>query len=310
MPNKDPLVFTTRSYRYLGERMAERGLELGQTHVREFPDGERYIRMECQFDARHVVVVGGTISDPDTLELYDLASELANEARSLTILIPYFGYSTMERRVRRGEVVTAKTRARLLSSIPSADYGNHVLFFDLHTAGLPHYLEGGVRHAHVYGRPVVKKLIAKLGGDDYVVASADSGRADWVESLANDLGVGVSFVYKKRLGDYSTEVTAVRAMVENKTVVIYDDMIRTGTSLLHAAEAYLMAGAREVAAVATHGVLPGEALQKLKASGLFTRIAVTDSHPRAVELQDDDFLHVETAAGLFVDYLRGEVKGW
>lgn len=309
MPNQDPLVFTTRSYRYLGERMAERGLELGKTHMREFPDGERYIRIESPFDARHVVVVGGTISDPDTLELYDLASELANEARSLTILIPYFGYSTMERRIRRGEVVTAKTRARLLSSIPSADYGNHVLFFDLHTAGLPHYLEGGVRHAHVYGRPVVKQLIKKLGGADYVVASADSGRADWVESLANDLGVGVSFVYKKRLGDYSTQVTAVQAMVEGRCVVIYDDMIRTGTSLLHAAEAYLKAGAREVSAVATHGVLPGEAIQKLKKSGLLTRIAVTDSHPRAVEMQDD-FLHVETAAGLFVDYLRGEVKGW
>ena len=88
-------------------------------------------------------------------------------------------------------------------------------------------------------------------------------------------------------------------------MVIYDDMIRSGGTLLAAAKALREAGAREIAAVATHGVLPGNALQRLRDSGLFSAIVCTDSHPRARELQSD-FLSVQSVSGLLAGHLQSQ----
>ena len=122
-----------------------------------------------------------------------------------------------------------------------------------------------------------------LGGEDFVLGSTDSGRAKWVESLANDMGVQAAFIYKKRLSATETKVTAVNAHVEGKHVIIYDDMIRTGGSLIGAAQAYMDAGARKLSVITTHGIFPEQAVERLKSSGLITQVSCTDSHPNAVE---------------------------
>jgi ribose-phosphate pyrophosphokinase len=145
--------------------------------------------------------------------------------------------------------------------------------------------------------------IRRVGGDDFVLGATDAGRAKWVESLANDLGVEGAFIFKQRLDDGTTRVAALNAEVRGRKVVIYDDMIRTGGSLIGAAKAYFDVGASSIAAVATHGVLPGEALRRLKESGLFTHIVCTDSHPRAVELEGESQLEVVSIAGQLADFL-------
>jgi ribose-phosphate pyrophosphokinase len=299
-----PLVFSTAAYEYLARGVAELGeWQLGRVARKEFADGEHYQRLETDCADRDVVLIGGTGSDRDTLELYDLACGLVAEgAYRLRLMIPFFGYSTMERAVRAGEVVTAKTRARLLSSIPSASGGNQVFLLDLHVSAVAHYFEGGLRPVHVYGKPIVMEAARRLGGTDFVLACTDAGRAKWVESLANDLGVPAAFVYKRRLDGDATEVTGVSAQVEGKRVVIYDDMIRTGGSLCNAARAYREAGAASIDAIATHGVFPGESAAKITATGLFGTIVVTDSHPRA--LGHGAPVQVESVAGLLVEHLR------
>lgn len=298
------LALATGSYRYLQQEFcAAAGFEPGTVETQHFPDGERYLRIACDVSGRDVVLLGGTISDGDTLELYDLACAIAKYgARRLTLMIPYFGYSTMERATRPGEVVVAKTRARLFSAIPPAAAGNRVLLLDVHSEGLPHYFEGEIRASHVYAKPLILAAARRLGGADFVLACTDAGRAKWVESLANDLGVHAAFVFKKRLDGDRTEITGVSAEVRGKPVIIYDDMIRTGGSLRQAAAAYRAAGATRVAAIATHGLLPGDALAKLQASGLFERIVCTNSHPRAVELRSA-FLEVESVAGLLAAHV-------
>jgi phosphoribosylpyrophosphate synthetase len=192
-------------------------VDSGDVETSFFPDGERYSRIMTSVDGREVVVIGGTISDADTLELYDLASAIVKYgARRLTVVIPYFGYSTMERAVKRGEIVTAKTRARLLSSIPQAGAPNRVLLLDLHAEGIPYYFVG-------------------------------------------------------------------------------------------AARAYLEAGATSLAAITTHALFPGDALARIEASNLFTKIACTDSHPRALELKSD-FLQVESVVPIFAGALGLEPR--
>ncbi len=283
MRSGKPIIFSTGSYTYLKESMeASNRFDTGVVETRAFPDNELYRRLLTPVDRRDVVLVGGTISDSDTLELYDLACAIAKYgAASLTLVIPYFGYSTMERAVKPGEVVTAKTRARLLSAIPQAMHGNRIFLLDLHSEGLPHYFEGQTITRHIYAKQAITQAIANLLQKDFTLASTDAGRAKWVQSLANDMGVPASFVLKRRTEGNKTELAAISAHVQGRTVIIYDDMIRTGSSLITAARAYKEAGAGPIFAVATHGVFPGEALAEIERTALFQAIICTNTHPRA-----------------------------
>lgn len=300
-----PLVFSIPAYAALGRRVCRAGgFTAGRVEHQAFPDGERYLRIESEVRGRDVALIGGTVSDAACLDLFDLACGLVREGcRSLSLVIPYFGYSTMERASKPGEVVTAKNRARLLSAIPLAPNGSRVALLDLHSDGITYYFEGGLVPTHLYAKPLILDAARAHGGRGFVMACVDSGRAKWVESLANDLGTSVSFVFKKRLDARRTEVVSVSADVAGKPVVIYDDMIRTGGSLLKAAEAYRKAGASSITAIATHGVFSEDALGRLKASGLFSRVVVTDSHPSALAVTDE-FLTVVGTAPLLAAYLH------
>ncbi len=305
MPSES-IVFSTESYRYMAEEIARQGnFALGKIDRKVFPDSERYYRILESIQDAEVVLIGGTISDRDTLELFDLGSALVGYgARRLTLIIPYFGYSTMERAILAGEVVMAKSRARLLSSIPEASAGNRIVLLDLHSEGLPYYFDGHVRPVHLYAKQLVLDKAMEIGGRDFVFACTDAGRAKWVESLANEVGVDAAFVYKRRLDGERTQVSGVNANVIGRKIVIYDDMIRTGSSLLKAAQAYREAGAAEISAITTHGLFPGNALEVITQSGLLKRLVCTDSHPRAVELAGDR-LEVLPLTPLLVPFLMG-----
>jgi ribose-phosphate pyrophosphokinase len=301
-----PLIFATTSYQYLLDRILpiNPNWEAGNVEVKIFPDGERYQRVHSDVSEREVVIIGGTPTESATMELYDLACAISKfGAKSLALVIPYFGYSTMERAVKTGEVTTAKNRARLLSSIPSAARGNRVILMDLHAEGLPFYFEGSIVPTHLYAKSVILEGIKSLATGPYILGSTDAGRAKWVESLANDLGVEGGFVFKRRIDGRRTELTAMAARVDGMQVVIYDDMIRTGGSLMNAAKAYLDAGATSVSAIATHGIFPEDALQKLQASGIFQKIIVTDTHPNTVLLQNH-FLEVHSVAGILGNWIE------
>ena len=294
-----PVYISLEGYEALAQAICQTvgGLR-GTVERRDFPDGERYQRLITPVHDREVVIVGGTVSDSATLCLYDLAcATVKYGARRLTMVVPYFGYSTMERAARPGEVVTAKTRARLLSAVPPAPEGNCVVLLDLHSEGIPHYFEGGVTTIHVDGRSALIDVMRDVGGSGFVLGSTDAGRAKLVESLANDMGVDAAIILKRRTSGSETQVVAVTADVAHRTVVIYDDMVRTGGSLLGAGRAYLDAGAASLVAVCTHGVFPGDAYQRLRDSGLFADIIATDSHPNAVARQADG-LRVVSVAGV------------
>lgn len=288
MPSDSHLLVTTSTYAYLEPRFLAAGpFERGEVERKSFPDGELYRRLACDVWGRDVVLLGGTPSDLDWLEVYDLGCAISRAgARSLSIVMPYFGYSTMERAILPGEVVTAKTRARLISAIPPCEAGTRVFLFDLHTDGIEFYFgDAHVTH-HVYGAPIVTRAIEQaMAGRDYVLGATDAGRAKWVQSLAHTLDVEPAFVYKRRdAASGNLAVTGVNADVRGREVMIYDDMIRTGGSLLQAARAYQEAGATRVHAIASHLVLPGDSLAALSASGVLASISGTDSHPSSQKL--------------------------
>lgn len=303
------LLFSTERYQELGEDVAGAGdFDLGAIERKVFPDGERYRRVETDCSRRDVVLIGGTIDDADTLEIYDLACGLVHlGVHTLTLVLPWFGYQTMERASKRGEIVAAKNRARLLSSIPAAGSGNRAVLVDLHSEGIPYYFSGNIRPVHLQARSVVLQAIRDFGGEDFVLGATDAGRAKWVESLANDLQVDAGFVFKRRLSDKETEVTALAADVQGRPVVVYDDMVRTGGSLISAARAFQEAGASEVCAVCTHGVFAKDSLDRLRESGSLQGIACTNTRPHVQALADGDFLRVYSVADLIAHFLTESV---
>src|SRR5258708_21682089 len=276
------ILFSIAAYDYLAADLAPlAGAERGRLERSRFPDGERYLRVLDDVNDHDVIVVGGTISDEATLEIYDLASTLVEEgAATLTLVVPGYGYATMERATQPGEAVPATTRARLFSSIPPAKLGNQILMLDLHSVGIPYYFERPMHPVHILAKPLIEQLARELGGSQFILGSTDAGRAKWVESLAYDLCVPAAFVYKRRLGPAETEVTAVSTRLNGETVVIYDDMIRTGSSLLNPARAYREAGAGSNPANATHGGLPDGAFNGNLASRPFIGIPRPRHPPR------------------------------
>ena len=279
------MLLALESYRGFADALAaELGIEQGWLESKRFPDGERYLRVHGEVANRNVILLGGTHDDQAFLDLYEAGCHVVRTgARSLALTVPYYGYSTMERATQPGEVVTAKTRARAFSAIPRAQTGNVIFLMDLHTEGIAHYFGDGLTTRHLRADPVVHDLIRGLDLDDPVIASTDAGRAKQVVAIANALGRTAAFVYKRRVDD-SLEMTGVNADVSDRPVVIYDDMVRTGGSLIQAAAAYLAQGASEVHAVTTHLALAGDSAKELLAAPEITSLSGTDTHPRAALL--------------------------
>lgn len=297
---KNTFVFSTEKYSDLSNKILKKiKASQGDLERKYFPDGERYLRINSSILGKDIIIVGGTVSEADTLEIYDLACACSKYgAKKITLVIPFFGYSTMERAIKTGEVVPAKTRARLLSSIPKPSEGISILLLDLHSEGIPYYFENDINVFHLYSKPILIKKIKKIS-KDFILASTDAGRAKWVESLAKDLNVQPAFAYKKRISGSETEITGVNADVLNKDVIIYDDMIRTGSSLINAARAYKKAGAKNIYAITTHGVFPEGSIEKIKSSDI-SKVISSNSHPNSSKLDEKDIFDISE---IFSDFI-------
>jgi ribose-phosphate pyrophosphokinase len=299
------LLSTATSAAFAGRLAQDLDAPLSEVERQQFPDGEAYLRLPLAdrfaLLGQDVVLVAATESHTSIDEVYRLGcAAVKHGARSLILVIPYFGYSTMERSTQPGEVVTAKTIARQLSVIPRAPRGNYVLLMDLHASGIVYYFEGDTVAMELYAEPRILEAIRGLQLPNLCLASTDMGRAKWVETFANHLHAPVALIHKKRLSGSHTRINAVVGDVAGLDVVIYDDMIRTGGSLIQAAEAYLAAGARSAYAVATHLVLPPGTVERLEASPL-TRIVGTDTHPNHRLVLGRPRWEVVSAAGLFAE---------
>lgn len=296
---ENALVFAIRSQAALGGDIAwAGGFAPGAVDVHVFPDGEIQQTVKTPAAGRDACLVADTAGEGDTLEAFDLACALvAQGARSLSLAIPFFGYSTMERASHPGEAVTAKSRALLWSALPRAPHGNRILILEPHTAGLPHYFGPGNLVAGLDAFSLMLDMLERLPKEGSVLCSPDIGRIKWVDSLAAASGRPAAFVLKRRSPGRSVQAFALSGEVEGRRVILCDDMIRTGDTLRRAAEACRESGARDVFAVAVHGAFVPGALEALRDSGLFRSLICTDSHP-AARRQAPGWLETVSCAGL------------
>lgn len=303
-------ILASEKYLYLKNLLLQKNLSFNDITLEatRFPDGERYFRIlnaEC-ISGKPAVFICGTINDESILEAYHVSCSLVREScSSLHLVLPYFGYSTMERAVKSGEIVSAKNIARLFSSIPLSAQGNYIYMMDLHSLGTQYYFEQNMHPVHLTSTAVIDHIIADISKNSrqIVLASADMGRAKWIEKMSLRLGIEGAYIMKKRLSGSETAVEALNADVNGKDVLIFDDMIRSGNSIIGAAQAYKSIGARNIFVVCVHGVFVNDAFQKLKQCGIIKSVYCTNTHA-VTQSFSDDFLKVYDISDVILTGLK------
>jgi len=265
---------------------------------REFADGEVYHAFPVDISGRDLVIIATTGTDAAQQELVDLiAGSRYWNAGSVNVVIPYLGYSTMERaKPESGEIPKGITRTRQIFRTRP----NYVAFVDLHSEAVLHAHAGEIRTRHLWTEDLAAEKIRSLGIRDLVLVSPDYGFSKRVARLAGLLDCPHTAANKDRYDVDKTIVGQISSAVRGKTAIICDDMIRTGGSMLQTVDRCYQAGAEDVMVMATHLVLAGNARRRFLERGI-TRIIGADTYPGR---QSDDLLDVFSVAPLIARELK------
>ena len=287
----------------LGKKVAdELGLDFSEMIRKRFADGETYHAFPEDISGKELIIVAATHTESSHQELMDLiqGGRYFNAA-SVNVVIPYLGYSTMER-ARRGVVEIPKgvTRTRQIFRARP----DFVAFVDLHSEAVLHAHGGDVSTKHIWSGELVVEHLRKMDLGEYVLVSPDYGFSKQVGKLASILGCPHTAADKDRYDTDKTIVGQISSVVKGKTAVICDDMIRTGGSIIQTAERCKEAGATQIAVLATHLVMAGEARRRFLEKNII-KVIGSDTYPGRVS---DDLLEVYTVAPLLADVLRNYLK--
>jgi len=277
---------------------AELSIPFTEMITRRFADGELYHAFPCDISGLDIVIIAATSDDTAHQELIDLIAGCRYwNSRSVNVVIPYLGYSTMERaKPESGEIPKGVTRARQIFRVRP----NYVAFIDLHSEAVLHAHAGEVRTRHLWTENLAAQKIKEIGVENYVLVSPDYGFSKRVASLANLLDCPHTAANKDRYDVDKTIIGQLSSAVKGKVAIICDDMIRTGGSMLETVDRCYEAGAESVMIMATHLVLPEEARARFRDKGI-ERIIGSDSYPGR---KSDDLLELFSVAPLIADELR------
>ncbi len=269
-------IFALNSNRPLAEKIAAAvGVELGKSSVTQFSDGEIQVNIEESIRGSHVYVIQSTSSpvNDNLMELLIMIDALKRaSAKTINVVMPYYGYARQDRKARAREPITAKLVANMIQKAGAT----RMLTLDLHAVQIQGFFDIPVDH--LMGAPLIANYFLEKGikGDDVVVVSPDHGGVTRARKLAEFLKSPIAIIDKRRPKANVAEVMNIIGQVKGKTCVLIDDMIDTAGTITLAANALKEAGATSVYASCTHPVLSGPALQRIEDSAI-ERLVVTDS---------------------------------
>ncbi len=297
------MVVANEASTVLGRKVAEElGLPFFEMIRKRFADGEIYHAFPVDVAGRDLIIIGATHTDASYQELLDLiqGGKYWNAA-TINVAIPYLGYSTMERaKPNSYEIPKGVTRTRQIFRARP----NFVAFVDLHSEAVLHAHAGEIRTEHAWTDELVIRKIRASGLSDYVLVSPDYGFSKRVARLASLLDCPHTAADKDRYDTDKTIIGQISSVVRGKTVIVCDDMIRTGGSIIQTAKRCLEAGALQVAVMATHLVLAGDARKRFQGSPI-SRVMGSDTVPG---VQSDELLDVYSVAPLLADIFRRHLK--
>ena len=266
-------IVTGTSNSALAERIARYiNCKLTDCTVKRFSDGEVFVQINENIRGADLFIIQSTNPPAENLmELLMLieASRRASAMR-ITAVIPYYGYARADRKDRPRVSITAKLVANLLTTAGA----DRIITMDLHASQIQGFFD--LPHDHLYSSIIFNDYIAKLNLDNLVVVSPDVGSIKLARATANRLHAGLAIVDKRRPEANVAEVMNIIGDVEGCNVLIRDDMVDTGGSLCAAAQFVKDNGAKDIYAACTHGVLSGQAVEKIEASAI-KKMIISDS---------------------------------
>ncbi|MHB1953693.1 MAG: ribose-phosphate diphosphokinase [Sulfobacillus sp.] len=267
-------IFTGNANRPLAEKIAAYlGIMLGQADVGRFSNGEIRVRLLENVRGADVYIIqptSGPVNDNlmELLLLIDAARRAS--ARRVTAVVPFYGYARQDRKEQGREPISAKLVANLITVAGA----RRVLTMDLHAPQIQGFFDIPVDN--LQGSRILSEAISGKKLDNLMIFSPDAGGVYRARKMAKDLGAPLGFIDKRRPAPNVSEVVNVIGKVRDKTVVIVDDMIDTGGTIVKAAAAIMDLGAQAVYAACTHPVFSGNSTQMLNDS-VIKEVLVTDT---------------------------------
>ncbi len=265
---KEVKVFAGNSNPALAKAICQKlSKKLGDCRVSAFADGEVSLSLGEPVRGSDVFIVQSTCKpvNDNLMELLVMVDAMRRaSAGRITAVIPYFGYARQDRKAKSRDPISAKLVANLITEAGA----DRVLTMDLHAAQIQGFFDIPVDN--LFGAPILANYYLDRfgkGNEEFVVVSPDVGSVARARTFAQKLELGLAIVDKRRPKPNSSEVMNIIGDVENKHVILLDDMVDTAGSLCHAADALVkIGGAKDIYACASHGVLSGPALDRINAS--------------------------------------------
>ena len=258
----------------LAQEIAKKmGIELSPATIGRFSDGEIQVKITNSVRGADCYILQPTCApvNENIMELLVIADALKRaSARRITAVIPYYGYARQDRKAEPRVPITSKLVANLIT----ASGIDRVLTVDLHARQIQGFFDIPVDH--LYARPVLFQYFKDLNLDNPIVVSPDAGGVERARSFAKLLNADLAIVDKRRPRPNEAAIMNIIGDVKGRNAIILDDMIDTGGTLTKVANAIKDAGAIKVYAAASHGVLSGEAVDKIQKSAL-EEVVITNS---------------------------------
>ncbi len=288
-------VFSGNSNLGLANRICNYlNVPIGGAKVKTFSDGEIQIEIQENVRSKDVFIVQSTcypVND-NLVELLLMVDAFKRSSVSrITAVMPYYGYARQDKKVSPRVPISAKVVAELLTVTGT----NRMITMDLHAGQIQGFFNIPVDN--LFATPVILDYIKRNLTDDLVIVSPDAGGVERARAFAKRLNAGLAIIDKRREAPNVAQAMAVIGDVKNKVAIILDDMVDTAGTLTEAASAIVSQGAREVHACATHPVLSGPALKRIRESELKS-LVVTDTIPLSEEAAASGKIIVLTIAEL------------
>jgi len=274
--NKTAAIFTGNSNPALAKEIARYlKMPMGKTIVSAFSEGEIKVKIEENVRGKDVFLVQSTCPPPNRnlMELLILIDALKRaSAKRITAVLPYFGYARQDRKDQPRVPITAKLVANLLTTAGA----DRVLTIDLHAGQIQGFFD--IPLDHLFAVNVFVDYFEELKVKNIVLVSPDVGGIKMARAYAKRLKAPLAIVDKRRVSTEDTEVMNILGEVEEKNVIIVDDLVATAGSLVEAANALKKAGAKDIYATVTHPVLSGPAIKRIEDSPI-KKLLVTNTIP-------------------------------
>jgi ribose-phosphate pyrophosphokinase len=285
---KNLMVFSGRSNKELAEEVATQlGISLVPTSAYEFANGEIYVRYEESVRGCDAFVIQShstPINEAIMEQLIMVDALKRASAKRITVVLPFYGYARQDKKHRGREPISARLMADLFKTAGA----DRLMAVDLHTAQIQGFFDGPVDH--LMALPILSEYVSrKYGHEQLAVVSPDAGRIKVAEQWSERLGgAPLAFIHKTRDINRPNESVANRVVgeVEGRVCVLVDDMIDTAGTITKAADALMADGAAGVVIAATHAILSGPAVDRLKACSA-VEVIVTNTLPIGADLHFD-----------------------